>query len=558
MGDMVHPDLRRRAGREEKTVPHPSLEPILARTLGVPLFQEQLLRMAMATAGFTGGEAEELRRAMGFKRSERAMREIEVKLRAGMARKGITGAQADTIVRSITAFALYGFPECVVGDTRVIDADTGRWVPIEDVVAARAPVTHTLACDVDLKLQTRRVLAATSSGRRAVLRLRTALGRELAATPEHPLLTMEGWRVLGDLRTGNRVAGSALDALGGRGTIEWDHVTTIEPDGTRETYDLRIETNHNFLANGLVVHNSHAASFALLAYASAYLKTHHPAAFYAALLNNQPMGFYHPATIVRDAERHGQAILPIDVNSSDWLCTIEPDGAVRLGLRYVKGLREEIGKRLEAERRTAPFFSVDDVARRGAPSREELARLAEIGALGSLGLERRHALWESARASRPAGALYEAAPDRLLPSPLPAMTAGERVVADYEGTSLSLGPHPMLFHRERLTRMGVRRGTDLTRIAPGKRVTVAGAVVVRQRPGTAKGLLFMNLEDETGLLNIVVYPDLFRRERVLLVTEPFLLVEGVLQREDGVTSVLARRVRALRHRLTGVPSHDFH
>ncbi len=558
MGDMVHPYLRRRAGREEKTVPHPSLEPILARTLGVPLFQEQLLRMAMATAGFTGGEAEELRRAMGFKRSERAMREIEVKLRAGMARNGITGAQADTIVRSITAFALYGFPECVVGDTRVIDADTGRWVPIEDVVSARAPVTHTLACDVDLKLQTRRVLAATSSGRRAVLRLRTALGRELAATPEHPLLTMEGWRVLGDLRTGDRVAGSSLDALGGRGAIEWDHVTTIEPDGTRETYDLRIEADHNFLANGLVVHNSHAASFALLAYASAYLKTHHPAAFYAALLNNQPMGFYHPATIVRDAERHGQAILPIDVNSSDWLCTIEPDGAVRLGLRYVKGLREEIGKRLEAERRTVPFFSVDDVARRGAPSREELARLAEIGALGSLGLERRHALWESARASRPVGALYEAAPDRLLPSPLPAMTAGERVVADYEGTSLSLGPHPMLFHRERLTRMGVRRGTDLTRIAPGKRVTVAGAVVVRQRPGTAKGLLFMNLEDETGLLNIVVYPDLFRRERVLLVTEPFLLVEGVLQREDGVTSVLARRVRALRHRLTGVPSHDFH
>jgi error-prone DNA polymerase len=414
MGDMVHPYLRRRAGREEQTVPHPSLEPILARTLGVPLFQEQLLRMAMATAGFTGGEAEELRRAMGFKRSERAMREIEVKLRAGMARNGITGAQADTIVRSITAFALYGFPE------------------------------------------------------------------------------------------------------------------------------------------------SHAASFALLAYASAYMKTHHSDAFYAALLNNQPMGFYHPATIVRDAERHGQVMRPIDVNRSDWLCTIEPDGAVRLGLRYVKGLREEIGKRLEAERKVRPFSSVDDVARRGTPSREELARLAEIGAFGSLDLERRHALWESARASRPAGALYEQAIDPVSTSPLPAMTAGERVVADYEGTSVSLGPHPMLFHRRRLAAMGVRRGADLARVAPGARVTVAGAVVVRQRPGTAKGLLFMNLEDETGLVNIVVYPDLFRRERVLLVTEPFLLVEGVLQREDGVTSVLARRVRALSHRLTGVPSHDFH
>jgi error-prone DNA polymerase len=200
----------------------------------------------------------------------------------------------------------------------------------------------------------------------------------------------------------------------------------------------------------------------------------------------------------------------------------------------------------------------DRVARRGGPNHEELARLAEIGGLGSLGLERRHALWESARASRPAGSLYEEVVDPVSASPLRDMTSGERVVADYEGTSLSLGPHPMLFHRQRLARMGVRRVVDLAHVAPDERVTVAGAVVVRQRPGTAKGLLFMNLEDETGLVNIVVYPDLFRRERVLLVTEPFLVVEGVLQREDGVTSVLARRVRALRHRLTGVPSHDFH
>jgi error-prone DNA polymerase len=427
VGDMVHPYLRRRAGREPVTVPHPALEPILARTLGVPLFQEQLLRMAMATAGFTGGEAEELRRAFGFKRSARAMKEVEGKLRAGMARQGIVGEPAEAIIRSITAFALYGFPE------------------------------------------------------------------------------------------------------------------------------------------------SHAASFALLAYASAYLKAHHPAAFYAALLNNQPMGFYHPATIVRDAERHGQPIRPVDVNHSGWLCVIESDGAVRLGLRYVKGLREEVGRAIEAERQRGPFASVDDLARRVAMSQEELLDLAEVGALESLGHHRRSALWEAARALRPRGALYEATADPSGPCPLRPMTAAEHVAADYAGTGLSLGPHPMRFHRARLARMGVKRGSDLAAIPPGHRVQVAGAVVVRQRPGTAKGLLFMNLEDETGLVNVVVYPDLFRRERRVLATEPFLLVDGILQREDGVTSVLARRVRPLRAALggakspgdrppssSGPPSHDFH
>src|SRR5947209_7037907 len=270
VGDMVHPYLRRRAGREPVTVPHPNLEPILRRTLGVPLFQEQLLRMAMATAGFTGGEAEELRRAFGFKRRKQAMDEVEKKLRAGMAEQGISGEAAEAIIRSITAFALYGFPE------------------------------------------------------------------------------------------------------------------------------------------------SHAASFALLAYASTYLKAHHPAAFYAALLNNQPMGFYHPATIVGDAARHGQTIHPADVNHSDWLCAIEADGTVRLGLRYVRGLREEAGRRIE---RLRPFASADDLVRRAGLHHDELTRLAELGALGSLGLERRAALWEIELAARPAGALYEGIPGPPSPSP---------------------------------------------------------------------------------------------------------------------------------------------
>ena len=414
VGDMVHPYLRRRAGREPVTVPHPNLEPILRRTLGVPLFQEQLLRMAMATAGFTGGEAEELRRAFGFKRRKQAMDEVEKKLRAGMAEQGIAGEAAEAIIRSITAFALYGFPE------------------------------------------------------------------------------------------------------------------------------------------------SHAASFALLAYASTYLKAHHPAAFYAALLNNQPMGFYHPATIVRDAQRHGQVIHPADVNCSGWLCTIEPDGAVRLGLRYVRGLREEIGKRIEEERRRQPFASVAELVKRAGLHRDELGQLARVGALASLEPERRAALWEAERAGRPRGPLYEELADPPERSPLRAMTPEESLVADYEGTGLSLGPHPVQFHRARLSAMKVARAADLAKIRHGAWVRVAGAVIVRQRPGTAKGFVFLNLEDESGLTNVIVRPALFHRHRLALVNEPFLFVEGTLQHQDNVVSVRAERLWPLRHRVTAVPSHDFH
>ena len=414
VGDMVHPYLRRRAGREPVTVPHPALEPILARTLGVPLFQEQLLRMAMATAGFSGGEAEELRRALGFKRSRRAMDEIDAKLRAGMARQGITGATADAIVRSITAFALYGFPE------------------------------------------------------------------------------------------------------------------------------------------------SHAASFALIAYASAWLKVHHPAAFYAALLNNQPMGFYHPATIARDAAWHGQAIRPADVNFSGWLCAVEPDGTVRLGLRYVRGLREEAGRFIENERKRQPFLSVTDLVKRATLRQDELVQLAQVGALGSLEPERRAALWEAERAARPRGPLYEVIPDPLEPSPLRPMTAAESLMADYEGTGLSLGPHPMEFHRARLERLGAARAADLAGLRNGAWVRIAGAVVVRQRPGTAKGFVFLNLEDETGLANIIVRPALFHRYRLALVKEPFLFVAGRLQHEDGVISVRAGEIAPLPEALARVPSHDFH
>src|SRR5437867_4312038 len=409
---LIKIDLLRR-GREPVTYPHPSLEPILKRTLGVPLFQEQLVRVAMVAAGFTATEAEELRRAFGFKRSERLMADVETKLRAGMARQGIHGAAAEEIVHAITAFALYGFPE------------------------------------------------------------------------------------------------------------------------------------------------SHASSFALLAYASAYLKVHHPAAFYAALLNNQPMGFYHPATIVKDAQRHGLRIVPVDVTRSQWLCAIEPDGrgghAVRLGLRYVRGLRESAARAIVAAREERSFAAIHDLARRAGLARDELTTLAAIGALAPLGRTRRASLWEAAL--QDPGELF--APPRGSGNPLAEMTEGERLVADYAGTGVTLGRHPMAMRRAELRRRGVLSARELASAENETRVRVAGSVIVRQRPGTAKGFVFLSLEDETGIANVIVTPQRFARHRLTLVTAPFLLVEGIVQQQDGVVSVRALRVEDLAPLAHNVPSHDF-
>jgi error-prone DNA polymerase len=413
VGQMAHPYFNRRAGREPVTYAHPSLEPILKRTLGVPLFQEQLLRIAMVAAGFTGGQAEELRRAMGFKRSEVRMRELETALREGMTRNGITGKAQEEIVRAITAFALYGFPE------------------------------------------------------------------------------------------------------------------------------------------------SHAASFALLAYASAYLRTHHGPAFYAALINNQPMGFYHVSTVVKDAQRRGVRVMPVNVQHSAWRCTVE-DGGVRLGLLCVKGLRAEIGARIEMERMRRRVASIEDLARRTGASREELRVLAEIGALNGLAPERRSALWEAERAARSTGPLLEVIRPEDERSPLAPMTPAERVIADYRGTGLTIGPHPMRLCRAALAAQGMVTAEGLAAIPDGRWVRTAGMVIVRQRPGTAKGFFFVSLEDETGIANLIVTPRLFERDRVVLVTESFLWVEGVLQNQDGVVAIKARRVKPFAISHGAVPSHDFH
>jgi len=414
VGKMVHPYLNRRQGREEPNYLHPSLERVLERTLGVPLFQEQLLSMAMIVAGFTGGQAEELRRAMGFKRSEKRMQEIEKKLRAGMERNGIHGQAQEDIVRSITSFALYGFPE------------------------------------------------------------------------------------------------------------------------------------------------SHAASFALIAYASAYLKCRYLAAFTCAMLNNQPMGFYSPAILIKDAQRHGLRVLPVDVSISDWKCTVE-ERALRLGLRYAKGLREETAQALLRARAERPFSSIDDLAVRVPQLRkDELNRLAEVGALNRLDrLHRRDALWQSQRAILPVGPLLAPLEEVGEPSPLAPMDAEERLWADFRGTGMTIGRHPMAHRREEMNALGVVPAAKLADIPDGRVVRIAGAVIVRQRPGTAKGFVFLSMEDESGIMNAIVTPPVFDRYKFSVLTEPYLVIDGVLQNLDGVISVKAGRIAALRASAAAA-SHNFH
>jgi len=424
-GQMVHPYLNRRAGREPVRYPHPSLEPILARTLGVPIFQEQLLRIAMTAAGFSGGEAEELRRAMGFKRSVERMDRLERRLREGMDARGIRGAAQEEVLRGITSFALYGFPE------------------------------------------------------------------------------------------------------------------------------------------------SHAASFALIAYASAYLKAHHPAAFLAGLLNAQPMGFYSPATLVKDAQRHGVAVLPIDVADSEWRCALRsPEAgrapALRLGLRFVAGLREESGRALEAERRRAHFADLADLTRRVALSRRELDALAELGALARIdpaARTRRSALWQVAALERDPRSLFAGCAPDPGPSPLAELSACEETLVDYRASGLTTGPQVMAHLRAALRARGVLSAAELARVPDGRRVRTAGHAIVRQRPGSAKGFCFLTLEDETGFSNAILTPDVFRRFRAALHGSALLEIAGPLQNLDSVLHV---RVRELRRLETGArvstalpDSHDY-
>jgi error-prone DNA polymerase len=426
VGQMMHPYMRRRQKKETVTYPHPSLEPVLKRTLGVPLFQEQLLRMAMTVANFSGAEADELRRAVGMRRSWERMKSLEGKLRAGMAANGIDTATQDNIVQNISSFALYGFPE------------------------------------------------------------------------------------------------------------------------------------------------SHAASFALIAYASAYFKVKYLAAFTCAILNNQPMGFYSPAVLVKDAQRHGLRVKPIDVQVSDWPCTVEheSDGSLslRMGLGYAKRLRRQSAQALVASRiQDGPFLSAEDLALR-VPllDRKELTLLARIGALNKIDgiAHRRDALWQVERAGKLEGPLLGQRSDWLKDDsekqPLRQMDTEERLVADYAGTGLTVDRHPMYRRRPELQRQGVLTAEELRHHKDGAFVKAAGCVIARQRPGTAKGFIFISMEDETGIANVIVTPDLYDRDRLVVTRSKFLFVEGLLQNKDNIVHVKAVRLLELSGEGLEPSSHDFH
>lgn len=427
VGKMMHPYMRRRQNKEVVTYPHPSLEPVLKRTLGVPLFQEQLLRMAMTVAGFTGAEAEDLRRAVGMRRSWERMKNLEGRLRDGMTEKGIDAPTQETIIQNITSFALYGFPE------------------------------------------------------------------------------------------------------------------------------------------------SHAASFALLAYASAYCKVKYLAAFTCAILNNQPMGFYMPAVLVKDAQRHGLRVKPIDVQASDWVCTLErePDEtlSLRLGMTYAKGLRRESAEAIASSRRSDGIYqSIEELtARVPSLARKELTTLARIGALNQLQRvgHRRDALWLVQRAGRPEGPLLRANNELLCELshhqvPLKQMTTTERMVADYAGTGLTIGKHPMAYRREELRREGILSAKELRNVRDGVFVRTAGCVIARQRPGTAMGFVFISMEDETGIANVIVDPKVYEQHRSVVTCSKFIRAEGSLQNQEGVIHVKAVRLVALSEEGLEVRSHDFH
>ena len=403
--NMVHLYINHRLGREPVRYAHPSLEPILKRTLGVPLFQDQLLRMAMTAASFTGWQAEQLRRAMGFKRSVERMSEIEARLRQGLSKNGIGGNAAEQIVRSIKSFVLCGFPE------------------------------------------------------------------------------------------------------------------------------------------------SHSASLALLAYASSYLKAHYPAEFLASLLNCQPMGFYSPAVLVKDAQRHGVRVLPIDVNESNRHCAVgdlpgpsaaaphRPASCVRVGLTYVGDLRAEAAARIVEDRaRGGKFRSIGEFARRVRLQKSELDVLAEIGAFNSLGdrIHRREALWQVESAWRPKGPLFERQDDELPgPGPLAPMQPLERLKADYRGMGLTVGKHPMHYLRGQMEGMDILSSREVAAAADGQRVRAAGAVITWQRSGAAKGFCFITLENETGVSNQILSPQVFQAIGSWSCTEPSCWRKGYCRTPTG-------------------------
>jgi error-prone DNA polymerase len=418
-GNMVHPYLRRRQGLEPVHYPSAELEQVLAPTLGVPLFQEQVMSIAILAAGFSPGEADQVRRSMAAWQRKGGLEQFRDKLLGGMAARGYDAGFAEAIYQQILGFGSYGFPM------------------------------------------------------------------------------------------------------------------------------------------------SHAASFALLTYASCWLKCHHPAAFCAALLNSQPLGFYAPAQLIHDARRAGVRFRSVDVCHSDWDCTLEPgaDGApeVRLGLRQVRGLPEGEGRGVSAARDLAPFRSVQDLAGRARLTRRAVDALAEAGALASLAGHRHGARWQAAGTQRGQD-LLAGHPPVESPVALPAPREGQDIAADYRSLGLTLGRHPLLLLRPRLRRLRVTTAAGLAGIPDGRMVKVAGIVTHRQRPGTASGVVFVTLEDETGTANLIIWPRVLQAQRGAILGASLMLVHGQVQSGQGVIHVVAYRIEDQSRLLGSLPveSRDFH
>ena len=409
-GHLMHPYLARREGLEAVTYLDPRLTPVLERTLGVPLFQEQMLKIAMVMANFSGDEAEELRRALSYHRSQERMQRVETKLRSALHANGVTDEVAEKILAAITSFALYGFPE------------------------------------------------------------------------------------------------------------------------------------------------SHAISFALIAYASSWLKVHRPAEFYVGLLNNQPMGFYSSATLIKDAQRRGLKIRPVSVTHSEWLCTVESDQSIRLGFCLTQGMNQMRVQQLANTRRERSFQSLQDFRERTSFDRDELRILAKAGALNPLAKHRRDALW-SIEKELYQGELFLETPAT---SPLDPMQPVERLEADFATMHLTTGPHPMAYIRKSLP-SDIWRSADLPLAEDGSLIRVAGLAICRQRPGTAKGFVFISLEDEMGISNVIVTPSLFEKNRLTITQETFLLIEGIFQFRSGVIHIRAKKIERLpAFELETSDAHDFH
>jgi len=562
-GEMVHPYLRRRNQEEPVSYPSAAVEAVLKRTLGVPIFQEQVMQLAIVAAGFTPGEADRLRRAMAAWKRKGGLEPFQRQLIDGMRERGYPESFAHQIFNQILGFGEYGFPECVVGETRVVNADTGRWLTIDEVIDGQERLDSTLACDGELRLRKRKVLRVLQSGMKPVLRLRTALGHEITATAEHPFMTMTGWLQLGKLKVGDTIATARAMPVPGA-LVHWDRIVEIEAAGNRETYDLQIEGDHNFLANHFVVHNSHAASFALLVYTSAWLKHYQPAAFCAALINSQPMGFYAPAQLVRDARAHGVAVRPIAVATSGWDCTLERQEdsrpALRLGLRLVKHLSHEGAMRLLEARAASPFTHVADLAERAALDRRDLEALAASDALAELAGHRHRAVWQVSGVER---ALPILPAETAIQEGIPLLRAPQEshdIVADYASTGLTLRRHPVALLREQLSKRGIVPTQELWDRPNGEWVTTAGLVITRQRPGSAGGVTFVTMEDELGYVNLIVWERVAAAQREALLESRLLEVRGKLQREGDVLHVIAQRLTdlsALLGDLT-VGSRNFH